>query len=231
MRGFDELWLDREDLRQIQAVVAAMVKRVVAGQSPCGATNWPTLRGARLTLSGVGERVAPDAVRAKYSRIDPQTPGEIALVHFPRTPETSELFAESPAEMGKRLTSLLSHEVSHARQVQLGTDAVTPALREAEELGRKAKAGTSYADYMAYVAHPIEAAAHATQLVVEIIVESESRLDEGPFRAACRSTWLFHHLRDEPLWEPGSGPLRAALFDRVWVLLVDLAWYQYDRLV
>ena len=221
----------RADLNEVVSVVDAMMARVQSRQAPCGMTGWPTLRGARLMLPWTGERVAPAEVRARYARRDPTTAGEISLEHLPRSPEQIDLFLADLDAMRVHLVTLLVHEVAHARQVQMGGDEAEPLREQAEALSKKLLDGSkAYEDYMAYVSHPIETAAHAAQLAAEVFLAAGGELEEAAFRQSCETTWLAWRLRDDLCWEPPPGPSRAATFEAVWSALVTESWPAYGRL-
>ncbi len=222
----EDLWLDDVDVADIAAVVSGMVGQVRGGNRPIKPTVRLVLRGAQVSAGTPGSP-RPRDIRASshFSAFG----SSITLAPFPLWDEDIGPLVDDTDEFETAILGILAHEVSHVRQHEAG--ARTRALHLASEAAsQKVQRTNAYDDYIAYLCTPLEMAAHATQLAVEMRHVHGPQLRADQFRRHVRASWLWKYMRDQPKCVQRSPKAARRAFGRVSPRLLSNAWWSYQRL-
>lgn len=226
----DELWLDRQDLVDIGSVVDEMVRHVQADQTPIRITKPVLLRGIPVQGDRGNRPVTAESITACYSVPKIQgSRGSIRLSPFPLKVEDAEPLKANLGLFRCMMRSVLAHELTHVRQREFGGGDLAPDLAAAAALSEAAEASGKFADYIDYVSHPVECAAHGTQIAVEVIDNAGFGLDRLAFDTACEGARLWRHVRDHSRFISGNQD-RTRLFASLVPRLRDDGWRAYQRL-
>lgn len=226
----DDLWLERQDLVDIGAAVEGMVRHLHADQAPIRVAKPVRLRGIPVQGDRGDRPITAQTITADY--VVPKINGAIGSIRlspFPLSVEDAEPLKADLDLFRRMMRSVLAHELTHVRQGEFGGDALAADLLAAAGLSEVANASGGFQDYVAYVGHPVERAAHGTQMAVEVIDTAGPGLDRRGFDAACQTVRLWDHVQNHPRFS-GDEKDRARLFASLAPGLRDDAWRAYLRL-
>lgn len=222
----EDLWLDAADLADIALIVSRMVGRVRSGDRPMKPTTRLVLRSAQI-VAGTPGSPRPREIRAssQFSAFG----SSIILAPFPHWDEDIGPLAGDIGEFETAMFGLLAHELSHVRQHEAGARTRDMHLAS-EAASQKVQRTNDYDDYIRYLCTPLEVAAHATQLAVEMRHVHGSQLRIGQFRRHVQASWLWKYMREQPKCVKPSSKAARKAFGRVSRLLFSNAWWAYQRL-
>lgn len=223
----EDLWLEPADIEVIASAVTEMVRRVRRGDPPMKPGVPLSLLGARLHAATPGAP-EPRAIRAgtHFSIFGTCT---IDLSPFPINASDIGPLQADLTEFETAMLGLLAHEASHVRQREGGER--TSAMHQASErASQRAWRTKLYDDYIAYLETPLETAAHATQLAVELRHLHGPDLPSGSFLRLCRASPIWMHMSNHPDCPPTSPAAGRKAFGPVSRRLLWNAWWVYLRL-
>jgi len=204
------------------------------GHTTSSLTSDAVLTGCLRSIYAGGATfpVRPRDIGGGYSRCSEQ-------IKFTPFPNYLDMTAGNGAELSGDLMafrfamrSLLAHEVSHRRQHQLSDGSLDQAMSDAEAAGELADRTRNYQDYLKYLRLPVEVAAHATQMAVEVFDSYGASLTKTEFMVRCKQSWVLRRVWRSPMWLYGGD--ENARFDAFlpgaaeWI---DQADFAYKRLV
>ncbi|RRN63447.1 hypothetical protein [Caulobacter sp. 602-1] len=222
-----DLWLDLADLEEIDFAVDLMVEQLAAGDPPLPAKPVRIL-DAQLVAGGAEQTMRPRDVRAA-TKFPVAGKPSIELKPFPAVGQSTEFLAEDLAAFRFAVRPVLAHEAAHVRQAVQGGQAWIDKITAADKASQEALRSNTYQDYMNYLATPIEMAAHATQLAVEVLGVHGGGLDQVEFEKRCGQAWVWRHARDATRWTEGQQT-RLPMFIPVATAWRLQAWWLYQRL-
>lgn len=226
----ERYWLDRSDLVEIETAIDHMLVNLSRGNAPITLATPPSIRGRIIQAAGASNTVRPRQIKGGYNRQSKN----ITLEPLPNsTNMNSGLIVELADDLFAfrlAMRSLLAHEVSHVRQDGLSGGSLDQDFIEAELASKKAQQTKSYEDYLRYLLCPVEIAAHATQLAVEVLDSYGARLNESDFTSRCRQSWVFRRAYKNPDWTSDNEQIRLQSFKTVADTWIDQAMFAYKRL-
>lgn len=223
----EDLWLVAADVDAIAVVVTEMVNRVRSGVPPLKPGIPLSLLGAQLrAVTASAPRPREIRAGAHFSVFDTST---IELKPFPVLAADIGPLQADLTEFETAMLGILAHEVSHVRQHE-HEDRTRDLHQASETANRTAKRTQTYDDYVVYLSTPLETAAHATQLAVEIRHLHGPDLREDAFRKRCRANPVWAHMSNHPICRPASAAAAQAAFGPVSNRLLWNAWWVYLRL-
>ena len=222
--------LRRGDLDETLAAVGIMkasLRRdgVVIGQF----ARRPTIRGVPLEFSPSNAPVRPIDVRARVAGCDLAI-SQIFLDPVPMVREHGAAFVQEVDRLDRWLGPVLAHEIEHVLQKISGEDDMLEAVREAHALSKAAMSSRGdLSAYLAYLGHPLEVAAHAAQLAVEVMITAGNGLDGAEFNAAAEASDLHAHVQEEARGR-GASADDGAILAGIWAAIVEEADSAYSAL-
>lgn len=226
----DHYWLERSDLNEIERAIDHMLANLSCDNAPITSTAPPSIRGRIILAAGAPNVVRPRQIKGGYNR-------QSKNITLEPLPNSADMISGQGAELADDLfafrlamRSLLAHEVSHMRQDELADGNLDQDFIEAEQASEKAKQTKSYDDYLQYLLCPVELAAHATQLAVEVLDSYGIGLISSEFTKRCRQAWLFRRAYKSPEWTSDGEQARLQSFKRVGDTWIDQAMFAYKRL-
>lgn len=226
-----DFWLDRADLDEIEKAVDLMLDRLSKNKAPTDGIPMPSVHGRQIFAAGTSNTIRPRDVEGSYNR---QTKN-ITLDPFPGSSDMSAGrgagLADDLMVFRFALRSLLAHEISHLRQDEQSKGDLDSEFSAAENASKRAEHTKDYSDYLLYLQCPVEIAAHATQLAVEVLDSYGRSLTESEFTRRCRQAWVFRRARKGEKWQTGDEQARIQAFMPVAETWIGHAHFAYQRLL
>lgn len=199
--------LDKTGLAEITSFAREMAMNVAMRQiMPLRMSARRQLAGSTLRLDGAAvAEFDYTLVRAHY-----QPSGEtITLTSTPFAVEPYAACQASVGELANYFEHVLAHEVCHRLQHLADATMFLPdgAGTTASNLGKAAKASGLPDDYLAYIRHPVELEAHATQMAVQIARTAGTGLNRNEFISRRAEVPLAGHIAMRLGLDPSSNTL------------------------